>query len=93
MCPCDQGGAGGLARMDRAVVEHEHHWLAIASRLRAVTPVSKSEMKSVLRLVRLVWTTRLRATQSSTPSNATLAAWPGAGMRRSAPFFAHAWAR
>jgi hypothetical protein len=35
----------------------------------------------------------VRGAQSSTPSNATLAAWPGAGMRRSAPFLAHAWAR
>jgi hypothetical protein len=59
MCPCGQGGAGGLARMDRAVARHEHHRLAIASGLRAVPPVSKSAMKSVLRLVRLVGTTRL----------------------------------
>ena len=45
-------------------------------------------MNSELRLVRLVRTMSLRRAQSSTPSIATLALWPGAGMRRSAPFFA-----
>src|SRR3954469_24972888 len=48
-------------------------------------------MKSELRLVRLVRTMSLRRAQSSTPSIATLALWPGAGMRRSAPFFAQTW--
>ena len=43
-------------------------------------------MKSELRLVRLVRTMSLRRLQSSTPSIATLALWPGAEMRRSAPF-------
>src|SRR5947208_13224227 len=50
-------------------------------------------MKSELRLVRLVRTMSLRRAQSSTPSIATLALWPGAGMRRSAPLFAQTCAR
>jgi hypothetical protein len=50
-------------------------------------------MKSELRLVRLVRTMSSRPAQSSTPSIATFAAWPGAGMRRSAPFLAQTCAR
>ena len=50
-------------------------------------------MKSELRLVRLVRTMSSRRAQSSTPSIATLALWPGAGTRRSAPFFAQTCAR
>src|SRR3954469_17463193 len=50
-------------------------------------------MKSALRLVRLVRTMSSRPAQSSTPSIATLALWPGAGMRRSVPLLAQTGAR
>src|SRR3954468_20309703 len=50
-------------------------------------------MKSELRLVRLVRTMSLRCAQSSTPSMATLALWPGAGTRRSVPLLAQTCAR
>src|SRR3954451_8265798 len=50
-------------------------------------------MKSELRLVGLVRTMSLRRAQSRTPSIATLALWPGAGTRRSAPLFAQTCAR
>src|SRR6185312_16987468 len=46
-----------------------------------------------LRLVRLVRTMSSRRAQSSTPSIATLALWPGAATRRSAPFLAQTCAR
>ena len=50
-------------------------------------------MKSLLRLVGLVWTMSWRVTQSSDPSIATFLACPGAGTRGSAPAFAQARAR
>src|ERR1700756_1486777 len=45
-------------------------------------------MKSALRLRGLVWTISSRRAQSKAPIIAILAAWPGAGTRRSAPFLA-----
>ena len=50
-------------------------------------------MKSLLRLVGLVWTMSWRVTLSSDPSIATFLACPGAGTRKSAPDFAQARAR
>src|SRR3954468_22887518 len=98
-----EGSAACLTRVDRAVVEDKHDGLEHYPELGTIAPInllqqsrsisSSRAMKSELRLVRLVRTMSLRRPQSSTPSIATLALWPGAGMRRSAPFLAQTCAR
>ena len=93
--PLSEGGARRLAGVDRAVVEDEHNRFLRTAGHRAILPVDLVQKRDEIgtALAPAGAHDQVARRPVRTPSIATLAACPGAGMRRSAPFLAHAWAR
>ena len=84
-----------LARVDRAVVEHQDYRPADPSRRRAVDPVEPPQQgDEVARALGPAGEDdQLAPAWSSTPRSARFLARPGASTRRSAPRAAQQWAR
>ena len=93
--PLGEGCRACLAGVDGTVIADEPNRLGAPAGLGAVAAVEglqkRDEVGAALGAAGL--NDKLASGQSSTPSRATLAACPGAGMRRSAPRLAQTWAR
>lgn len=90
-----QRGAARLAGMDRSIIEHEHDWLADHSGPWSVTAAEFAqqidEVAAPFGPAGMDQQFAGRPIQHA--SIAILAAWPGAGTRKSAAFLAQACAR
>src|SRR4051812_30141047 len=90
-----EGGAGRLAGVDRAVIQDEHERLGRNPELGTIAPIDLLQESDEVRASfgPAGAHDELATRPVEPPSIATLALWPGAGMRRSVPLLAQTCAR